>query len=89
MIYLIKRFSISTVSKSPFNFNKSLTSDISDIKRPPSLINLPFKYVVWFEDIREGSAVFRRSAETYETNFVSMLRREIGLQFLIFVLFFN
>ena len=47
----------------------------------PSLINLLFKYV-WFEDIGEGSAIFRCSAKTFETNFVSVLRNEIGFQFL-------
>ena len=47
---------------------------MSHIRCPPSLINLMFKYVVWFEDVREGSAAFRRSAKTFETNFVSTFR---------------
>ena len=41
---------------------------MSDIRRPPSIINLMFKYVVSFEDLREGVAAVRRSAKTFETN---------------------
>ena len=61
---------ISTVGKSPLNFTKSLASNIADIKLHSSLINLPSKYAVWFEDITEGSEVFRHSVKTFQTNFV-------------------
>ena len=81
MIY--KAFSVPSVCKLPFNFKKSLTSNMSNIRGTASLKNLPFKYAVRFEDIRDGSVVFRRSAKTFETNFVSLLRRETGLHFLI------
>ena len=58
------------IYKKFFNSNKSLASNIADIKGHSSLINLPSKYVVWSEDIREGSEVFRHSVKTFETNFV-------------------
>ena len=56
---------------------------MSDIGRPPSLIKLPFKYAVWSEVIREGNAVFRRSAQSFETNFVSTLRNYRNFEKLI------
>ena len=44
------------------------------------LIKSPFSFKdIWFEDIRGGSAVLRGLAKSFETNFVSILRREFGL----------
>ena len=42
---------------------------MSDIRRPPSLINLLFKYAVWFEDIREKSATLK-DFETLNKSFI-------------------
>ena len=81
MIYTIKNL---------FNFKKLLTWGKPDIRRSLPLINrlnMPFDL-----DIRGGSTVFRRSAKTFEINFVSTLRREIVLKLLIsrlYLPFFN
>ena len=48
-----------------------------DIRRPPSLINLSLKYAVWFENIREGSAVFPRSAKASENSFELKLSKVV------------
>ena len=46
-------FSISIVANKSFNFNVSFISDKSEINLPPSLINRPSTYAVWFEWIKK------------------------------------
>ena len=75
MIYRIKGFSISTVSKSPFSFNKSLNV----IKCLLSQINL-FCCLNIFNLKILGKEVQFLDAQL---SFVSTLKKEIGLQFLI------
>ena len=63
LVFLLEKYDIQnqksfySLSKSLSNLNKSLTWNMSDIRCPCSLTNLLFKYVVWFEGIREWSTV--------------------------------
>ena len=77
-----KAFSMSTASKIPSICNKSVIYAISEISLP-SLINLLFKYAIWFSLIKLFKIFFSLIAITFKINLVAIFNKEIGRQFLI------
>ena len=78
-----KAFSMSTVSKIPSICNKSVIFTISEIILSLSLINIVFKYTIWFLLIKLFKIIFNLMVITYEINLVSIFNIKIRLQFLI------
>ena len=87
MVNRIKDFFMSSAK---LFFKVFVTSNISEINRPPSLRNHFSKWVVWFGEITEDKSFSILFGNALEINLASVLKRDIGLQFLInFSLFFK
>ena len=77
---------MSIVTKNPPVLLQPHILTISDINVPPSPINLFLIYAVCCVEIKLDRTFFNLSERAFETVFVSTFNKEMGRQFLIYLL---
>ena len=77
------------MTKKPGIFSLPQISMISDINLPLSLMHLFPTYAVWFGEIIDGKIGLSSAAKVLEFIFVSILSKEIGLQFFMYLLYLS
>ena len=77
---------MSIVTKNPSILLRSHILTISDINLPPSPINLFLIYAVCYVEIKLERTFFNLSERAFEIILVSTFNKEMGRQFLIYLL---